>query len=175
MKKFFKNFFLLSVTLILLAGCGYRFSPGGENISPEVRTIFIETLGNNTSEANVENIFRNALIIRFQTSSRFTLAESAGQADARLRGAISTLYTGHLSYSSADIAREDRVTAVLDLVFETRDKKEVIWSNKNFSWYADYLVDQNNPGSSDLNRKAALQKLATDSADRIFRAIMSGF
>ena len=174
MKIKFKNILLISLTVLLLAGCGYRFGPGGENISPEIRTIFIDPLGNNTSEANVENFFRNALIVRFQTSPRFKLAESASQADARLRGAISTLSTGHLSYSSADIAREDRVTAVLDLVFETRDK-EVIWSNKNFSWYTDYLVDQNNPGSSDLNRKAALQKLAADSADRIFRAIMSGF
>ncbi len=173
-KKNLKKVLLILGTFILLAGCGYHFSPGGENIDPAVQTIFIENFVNQTQEANAESTFRNAMIVRFQATSRFKLVDNRDQADAVLRATILSLSSAHLSYSSTNIAREDRLTVVLDAAFETKNK-DIIWSNRAFSWYADFLIDQNNPGLTDANRRAALQKLATDTADRVFRAIMSGF
>ena len=168
----------IALILILLIGpllsCGYRFSPGGENIDPAIQRIYIDNLGNRTSEANIESIFRNSLIDQFRHSSRFKLAESRDQADAILRGSIVSLTTSHLSYTSTNVAREDRVTAILEATFEARSK-EIIWQNNGFSWYADYLLDPANPGLTDANRRVAIQKLANETGDRIYRAIMSGF
>lgn len=171
-----KTFWLgwLIVWISALLSCGYGFSPGGEHIDPGIQRIYIDNFTNNTPEANVENIFRNAFIDRFRTTARFKLAENREQADAILKATIVNLSTSHLSYFSTNIAREDRVTVVMDATFETKSR-DILWSNRNFSWYADYLLDQNNTGTTEANRKAALSKLATDAADRMYRAIMSGF
>ena len=174
MKKTLASCLILVSAFCLLLSCGYRFSPGGEHIDPGVRKIYVDNLFNNTSEANVENIFRSALIERFQATSRFKLADNRDQADAILKGGITKLYTNHLSYSSTDVAREDRAYATLDLTFETSGKV-VIWSNHSYSWYADYLLEQGNPAITDLNRRTAIQKLATDMAERVYRAVMSDF
>ncbi len=164
---------LVSVLLILLS-CGYRFSPGGEQISPAIQNIYVDNFGNNTSEANAENQFRSAFIDRFRSTSRFKLIESYAQADAVLKGTIVNLVSSHLSYTSTNVAREDRVVVVLNLIFETRNK-EIIWANNAFSWYADYLVDPNNPTVTENNRRVAIQNLARDTSDKAYRAIMSGF
>lgn len=161
--------------VVLLAGCGYRFSPGGEHIDKSIRTVYVETFGNRTSEANVENTFRNSFIDQFRKSSRFRVAESSEDADALVKGSINSLSSSHLSYTSADVAKEDRITAVMDLVFEERVSRKIIWSNTSFSWYGDYTVSSTNPATTDANKRAALSKLADDFADRAFRMMMSGF
>ncbi len=167
---------VLCMLLALSAfSCGYRFSPGGENIDKSIRNIYVDNFANRTPEAGLENTIRNSLVDQFRKSSRFKLAESKEQADAVLRGSLNNLSTTHLSYSKADVAKEDRATIVLEVVFEKRANKEIIWSNSSFSWYRDFAIDQTNPITTDNNRRAALQLLSDDAADRVYRSIMSGF
>jgi hypothetical protein len=163
------------MAVILLVGCGYRFSPGGEHIDEGIRTVYVDTFANRTSEANVENVFRNSFIDQFRKSSRFRVTGTREEADAIVRGSINGLSSSHLSYTSADVAREDRVTAVMELVFEERVSRKIIWSNQAFSWYGDYRVDSANPMNTETNKGNALSKLADDLADRAFRLMMSGF
>lgn len=163
------------VAIVLLAGCGYHFSPGGEHIDKSIRTVYVETFANKTTEANVENSFRNAFIDQFRKSSRFKIAERLEDADAVVRGSINNISSAHLSYATTDVAKEDRVTAVMELLFEERESRKVIWSNQAFSWYSDYSVSSTNPSLTDTNKKSALDKLAIDLADRAYRLMMSGF
>jgi len=174
MKQEWHVYFLI-LLLVLLAGCGYRFSPGGEHIDKDIRTVYVDNFANRTSEANVENVFRNSFIDQFRKSSRFKIAESKETADAVVRGNINALSSSHLSYSAVDVAKEDRATAVMELIFEERVSKKIIWSNMAFSWYADYAVSSANPATTDANKRVALDKLATDFADRAYRLMMSGF
>lgn len=165
---------VLVLLISVVVSCGYGFSPGGEHIDPGIQSVFVDNFVNNTPEANAETTFRSAFISRFQTSPRFKQAPSKELADAVLKAGIAGLTSTHLSYYSTNIAREDRLTVVMDVTFETKSG-EVIWSNRSFSWYADYLLDQNNVAVTEANRRAALVKLATEMADRAYRAIMSGF
>jgi hypothetical protein len=166
---------LLAVTAVLLVGCGYRFSPGGEHIDKDIRTVYVDNFANRTSEANVENIFRNSFIDQFRKTSRFRVAETREEADAVVKGSINNLSSSHLSYTSVDVAKEDRMTAVMELVFEERVSRKIIWSNQAFSWYGDYSVSSTNPSTTEANKRSALSKLADDFADRAFRMMMSGF
>ncbi len=169
------SFVTLLISISFLASCGYRFSPGGEHIDKGIQTVYVETFENRTSEANVENIFRNSFIDQFRKTSRFKVAETREGADAVVRGSINNLSSSHLSYTSADVAKEDRMTAVMDLVFEERVSRKIIWSNTAFSWYGDYSVSATNPATTEANKRSALSKLADDFADRAFRMMMSGF
>ncbi len=169
------SFVTLLISISFLASCGYRFSPGGEHIDKGIQTVYVETFENRTSEANVENTFRNSFIDQFRKTSRFRVAETREGADAVVRGSINNLSSSHLSYTSADVAKEDRMTAVMDLVFEERVSRKIIWSNTAFSWYGDYSVSATNPATTESNKRSALSKLADDFADRAFRMMMSGF
>ncbi|MGE5855716.1 MAG: hypothetical protein ACM34C_04050, partial [Syntrophaceae bacterium] len=71
-------FMLISVTI---AGCGYRFSPGGEWIDKSLQTVFVDNIANTTSEPFVEIYLRNGLEDQFRKSSRFRLTASKDAAD----------------------------------------------------------------------------------------------
>jgi len=158
---------------ILVLGCGYRFSPGGEHIDKNIRKIFVDNFSNRTSEANIENTFRSAFIDQFAISRRFTLVDSREKADAIFRGRIDSLTTSPLSYQKSNIAAEERLTATMELVFEVQDTKKIIWTDKNFSGTQDYSAPD--LSTKETRRKDALIKLSNDTAERAYRLMMSGF
>lgn len=159
----------------LAYGCGYHFSPAGEHIDKSIQTVFVDNFSNNTSEANIENYFRNSFIDQFRRGSRFKLVNRKDLADAVFRGSINSLVTPHLAYSETRLAKENRVVVNIEVMFEERESKEIIWANKNLSESEDYIVDESNPNATATNRKEALQKLAGDVAKKTYRYIMSGF
>ena len=159
--------------MILLTACGYRFSPGGEHIDKGVKTVFIEPFANRTSEANIENAFRAAFIDWISRGGRFKVSDRLDEADAVWTGSINTLITSVLSYRTTNVAAEERMTVVMELKFEERESKKEIWTDKTFSAYQDYpITDALNTESA---RKNALSKLSVYTAERAYRAMMSGF
>ena len=167
---------LLLVSLILItAGCGYRFSPGGEWIDSGIRTVFIDNLVNSTSEPYVEIYLRSGFEDQFRKSSRFRLANSRETADAILKGTLSALSTSYVAYDRYDKATESRAIMVLNLAFEERRTGKKLWSVANFTGNESYRVDQANPNATSTNKQAALQKLSGDMAEKAYRNLMSGF
>ena len=159
--------------VFLLAGCGYRFEGSGETIYPAIRTVFVDVFANRTSEAYAENIFRTAFINRFVQDGRFKLAPSRGEADAVLRGTVKNLLTYPLAYQPSGFSAQNRLTITLELFFEERQSGRILWSNNAFSGVGDYPVTT--VGETETSRKNALIKLATDTAERASRLIISGF
>ncbi|HOG17508.1 MAG: hypothetical protein A4E73_03928 [Syntrophaceae bacterium PtaU1.Bin231] len=166
----------LAVLLLLnCAGCGYRFSPGGENLPPEIRTVFVDIFDNKTSEANFENQVRSAFIDQIIRGTRFKLADSKEAADAVLRGSIEGLSSSPLSYRATNLAAEERLTAVLNITLEDRNTGKAVWTGSGLSGTADYMVDAANPTVTQTNRRNNLSKLANDTAEKAYRLMMSGF
>jgi hypothetical protein len=161
------------ILVFLLAGCGYRFSGGGESINPAIRTVFVDLFTNRTSEAYADTIFRSAFISRFVQEGRFRLAGSRAEADAICRGTIKMLQVSPLAYKAGNLSAEDRLTIVLEISFEERESGRRIWSDSAFTGVGDYPVTT--VGSTETSRKNALIKLANDTAERAYRLIMSGF
>lgn len=159
--------------LLVLGGCGYHFAGGGDAIDPAIRTVFVETFVNRTSEAQAANFFQSAFASQFVQGGRFRLAASRGEADAVCRGTVLSLQTSSLSYRASNLAAEERMTVTLELVFEEVGSGRVLWSNASFSGTGDYPVAS--VGATEASRRNALVKLATDTAERAYRLMMSGF
>jgi hypothetical protein len=139
---------------LLLAGCGYRFSGGGESIHPAIRTVFVDVFSNRTSEAYADSIFRAAFISRFVQDGRFTLAGSRAEADAICRGTVKMLQVFPLSYKAGDLSAEERLAITMDLSFEERESGRTIWSDGAFTGTGDYPVTT--VGVTETSRKNAL-------------------
>jgi outer membrane lipopolysaccharide assembly protein LptE/RlpB len=164
---------VLFAMLLVWGGCGYHFSPGGEYIDPDVRKVFIEPFANRTSQANLEDTVRLAITDWFVRGQRFKIVDSEAQADAIFRGAVKNLTTTPLSYKTTNVAAEERMILSLELSFEDRRTKKVIWKNGDFSGYQDYPVAS--LSDTETARKNALAKLSRDTAERAYRMMMSGF
>jgi outer membrane lipopolysaccharide assembly protein LptE/RlpB len=171
--KSISRIIILLAMFLISSGCGYHFSPGGEYIDPDVRKVFIEPFGNQTSQANLEDTVRLAITDWFVRGQRFKIVDTQDQADALFKGAVKSLTTTPLSYRGTNVAAEERMTLTLDLSFEDRRTKKVIWKNGDFSGTQDYTVA--NVNETETARKNALTKLSRDTAERAYRMMMSGF
>lgn len=167
------RFIILTTMFLVLAACGYHFSPGGEYIDPDVRKVFIEPFANRTSQANLEDTIRLAITDWFVRGRRFQIVDNEAQADAIFRGTVKSLTTAPLSSRTTNLAAEERMTLTLELSFEDRRTKKVIWKDANFSGTQDYPVAS--LSNTETARKNALTKLSRDTAERAYRMMMSGF
>jgi hypothetical protein len=162
---------LLSVFLV--AGCGYRFSPGGEYIDKKIRTVFVDNFTNKTSEANVENAVRASFIDQFIKGGRFALVDARAKGDAVFKGSVNSVVTSPLSYQKTGLASGERLSVRMEFIFEEQDTHKLIWNNKNFTAIQDYSFTDLN--SRNTNRGNALIKLSNDAAEKAYRLMMSDF
>ena len=164
------------VAVLLLAGCGYHFvggSGGGETFYPHLKTIYVETFANRTSEANAENIFRSAFNSEMVQRGRFKLVSRPEEADSIFRGTIVALVANPLAYKPTNLSAEDRLTIILDLSFVENSSGNVLWANNAFTMTGDYAVTS--VGVTETSRRTALTKLASDVAGKAYRAMISNF
>jgi frataxin-like iron-binding protein CyaY len=166
---------LLFSLIIAVAGCGYRFSAGGEWIDSRFQTVHVDNIVNTTSEPFIEIYLRNGLEDQFRKSSRFRLAGSKETADLILQGTINALTVPPVAYDRFDKAQEGRAVMTVNLLFEEREARKKIWAVSNFSGNETYRIDQANTSATSASKTAALQKLSNDMAEKAFRNLMSGF
>jgi hypothetical protein len=163
------------MVLFLFMGCGYHFTPTGENIGRDVKTVYVAVFTNGTSEANIESVFRNAFIDQFIKGRRFRVVKDEDGADALLKGDIKNLVISHLAYRGDNIALEKRITVTLSLTLEEKNANKTIWHEENFSQWGDYALDGNSLIAGQDSQKNALVKLANDAAERAYRMMVSDF
>jgi hypothetical protein len=165
---------IICFSAALLFGCGYSFVPKGENIDNRIQKVYVESFENRTAQAGIENYVRTAFINQFIQNSRLKIVESAESADAIVKGKILNLNTSPLSYGSNSLVVEERATIILELTFQENESGKIIWSSKNITGTVDYTL------SADINsipaiKKQAFIELATDTAEKAFNLMMSGF
>ena len=163
------------LSLFLFIGCGYRFTPTGENIGRDVKKVYVAVFTNGTSEANIESVFRNAFIDQFIKGQRFKVVRDESEADALLKGDIKNLILFHLAYRGDNFALENRITVTIALTLEDKNGKKVLWREENFSQWGDFALDGSSLMASQESQKNALVKLANDTADRAYRMMVSDF
>jgi hypothetical protein len=169
----FKRGALFFFALWILAGCGYHFSGAGGAGLPQLQTFFVDVFVNKTNEAYAGNIFRNAFTSRFVQEGRFKLAKSSEEADLVCHGTINSILTSPLSYNTANLAAEERITARLEIICEERETGHIIWENRDLTGTGDYTFA--GAALAEKNRKNALLKLASDMAERAYPLMMSDF
>jgi len=160
--------------ILLLVGCGYSFSGTIKSAYPAIQTVYVESFANRTSEANADNLFRSAFISEIVQRGHFKLVSSRGEAGAVFRGTILNLQAAPLAYKTGtSFSAEDRLTVTLELFFEETASGKTLWSNSAYTGTVDYPVGA--VGAAETSRRNALTKLAADSAEKVYRLMMSDF
>ena len=95
----FSVFFLL-VSLFLCTGCGYRIG-ARELMHPQIRTIAVGEIKNDTLEKLAASVMRQQLCERFQFDGALTL-KNPGQSDCILYGKITSVTNRTIREDSMD-------------------------------------------------------------------------
>ena len=167
------NIRIILFLLIFFSACGYRFSGGG-NFPAGIKSVFVSTLENRTSETGAENTFTNDLIYEVTRGKKVVLT-TKDRADARLSGIIQSMSIETISrrdaHSSASLER--RVTITVDLQLTDPDDR-VIWSAKGASANEDYDVMPDKM-ATEKNRRDAISALSKRLAEKLYARITDDF
>lgn len=136
------HLFFLSLFLVLLSGCTGGYSFTGASISPDVKTISIQTFPNNASlvQPQLSQLLSDGLRNKFRTQTSLTLVDFDG--DLNIRGEITNYSTSPVAIQGNDQAAMNRLTIMIRVRFvNTKDPKANF--DQSFSRYADYNSSQN--------------------------------
>ncbi len=164
---------MLLPAMLFFAGCGYRFSGGGE-MPGGVKRIAIEMFQNRSGESGIESIITNDVINEF---SRNPMVEVTGreEADAVLTGVIRSARTRSLSRRAAYDTAEREIILSVDVRLATPDGEE-LWSARGIEASGDYTVaDDSDRIRTEQNKKSAVADLAGRLAQRIFYQMTDQF
>jgi outer membrane lipopolysaccharide assembly protein LptE/RlpB len=164
--------FILCVCL-LCSGCGYHRARSDNPLLAGLGTIAIPYFKNKTFEPEAEKIFTYAFVNEFIESRRLRVV-GEHEADLVLRGTVKKLIEDTIAYNRDDKALEYRMDVVVDIQVERRASGEVVWKRKNFRHSEEFPVGDDIV-LSEASKRAALQKLAADLAERVHDSIIQGF
>lgn len=158
---------LLCVCMVF-AACYYSTSQGSR--SGDIRNIVIPLFENTTVEASIQETLTDTVIERFLINGEYRIVDMR-QADAAIIGVITDVQEESVAFSEGTTAREVRLWIVVDVRFETVDKKEVIWEERQLRTFGDYAIDT----GTETDREPAIETAIDKMAEEILNQSISGW
>lgn len=169
-----RNFIHISVfCLFLFSGCGYHLAGTVSSLPSDVKKIAIPLFSNKTLRPDIENQFTSALLDEFVKGRKVEVVAEK-DADAVVRGVITSFETAPISFTKGDVVQEYRVTVRLEVSLVRKTDESVLWKDKNISYFTEYKNDPD-VAISEANRDAAVRKIAVDVARQLYSNILEGF
>jgi hypothetical protein len=169
-----RNFWLLIIVAFSASACGYGFSGQGE--FPEgVQHIFIEVFDNRTSKAGIERIVTNQVIFEFTRQRQNSLVDSPANADAILRGTITTIRTQTVARVGTEVASQREVVMIVDLSLVRQNGGQILWAAKGVRDRQVYDVAQQSQIVTNQNETDAIAVLSERISERIFNQLTNDF
>jgi len=151
--------------LLLIAGCGYRFTADQGTRLAAGQTVWVPFLKNSTVYPNASVVLKRALFEQFSALRGITPAVSEETGDLWLEGSVTGYSTVVVSYSAGDTAKEYRLTLSADISVRRKgDSSDAVplWKGSLSAWQdfpvATSIELQRN--SEDAALAAAARKLA---------------
>jgi hypothetical protein len=128
---------VVGVALALAAGCGYRFAGGGRVFAPELRTIGVRTLANETREVGVEKRLAMAIEREFVLRGPLRVAKP-DEGDLVLSGTVKTAEDRPVAFNREDEVLIYQTVLALDLDLRRRDTGKLVWQVRGLRVADDY-------------------------------------
>jgi len=152
----------------LLAGAGCAYTTSTASIPPHLKTLAVPQFENATTEYNLEHEITDAVIDRFVKDNHLKIV-SERDANAVLRGRITTYKNSVFGFSAVQRAQEYRVTIGVSVVLKDLVKNREIFNEPDLVKFSNYYVT-NVPGDSARTeidgRRAAIAKIADEILSR---------
>ena len=170
---------LLALAAILCTGCGYTLAGRATNLPEDVRSIYVETLANETARPQVEQILTQAISEELVTRRRFSVVNSAGDADAVLSGKVLSFGVRPLTFDQDGLATNYEIAITADMKFarytvSDQEEGEVLWSNSRYVFRQDYPLEEDNVPYFD-RENIAIEETSIRFAETMVTDLLEGF
>ena len=153
LRSMIRQFYIIFLLMIGLAGCGvYSFT--GANISPEIKTISIQTFYDEigTGPPNLSQLFTEKIRDYYQQNTSLSIVSNEG--DLQLEGNIvgyrltpmAPRASGSQNFENTDIAALQRLTITVKVTYLNTQDDSYDFESQSFSFYQDY-----DPEKQDFN------------------------
>ncbi|MFQ5736948.1 MAG: LPS assembly lipoprotein LptE [Thermodesulfobacteriota bacterium] len=159
---------LLAAFALMAHGCGYSVAGKGGRMPGGITEMAVPVFVNDTMKPDIEGAVTSAFVNEMVNTVNITSG-----ADAVMRGVIKSYSLKPVSFTKSDVNIEYRLTVSISLSI-TRDGK-VVWEDENISDYEDFTVDTSDVVATRDAERAALEKLARDTARSVKESILSRF
>lgn len=167
---------LLLTCAILLPSqlsCGYRIASRNRTI-PDIQTISILPLRNETTTFEVEQILTRSLVQAFVERTGFRVVNDAAAADAVLRGTVSNLTATPVTFGQETFGSTFVVTLNASVELEDRRNGKLLFKNDHYVFREQYVINIDVKNFfSELN--PALERIARDFASSVVTTILEGY
>ncbi|RLJ04051.1 MAG: hypothetical protein DRP14_04035 [Candidatus Aenigmatarchaeota archaeon] len=169
-----KSKILIFLVVVILSGCGYTT---GSLIPSHIKTIYVETFTNKTSEPGIEIEVTDAIKDRFLTDGALKIANSREEADSILKGEIIDYRREPLSYTSDNEVAEYRLVLTVNLTYYDLVKDEIMWEEEDFEADSEFYttMQQQRFGSTNLDEEKLIENVARELAREIVNRTIEGW
>lgn len=151
--------------VLLLAGCGYRFTADSGTRLTSGQTVWVAYFQNSTVYPNASVVLKRALFDQFVTLRGILPAATPDDGDLLVEGTLTGYGAGAVSYAATDVAKEYRLTITAAVTVRRKGETKgarPLWKGTVSAWQ-DYPVSasiESQRSSEDAALVAASRKLA---------------
>ena len=127
------------LSLALSCGCGYSLAGRGSFLPEDIRVIAIPAFESTARPAVAEKM-RNAVVDEFNGRGRYRVVDSENEADAVLRGTITSFLVTPLNFGSEDFADRSQIVVAASATLKRARSGELLYENVAFSFRGEFEV-----------------------------------
>ncbi len=166
---------LAACSILLTVACGYQVAGTATRLPPDIKTIAIPEFANKSTRFRIEQKVSAAVTREFIDRTSFRVTPDAAGADAELKGTISSVRSGVLTFdpnTGRATTFQIQVTASVQLI--DLHTKKVVFSNPNYIFREEYQVSQSATALYEES-EPALNRLSRDFAHTLVTDIVENF
>ena len=172
-RPLFLTSLLLGLAAVFLAGCGYRLA-SRNRLAPQLRTLAVVPLENETATFQVEQIFTRSLIHAFVERSPYRLVPEPSHADAVFSGVIFSTTANPVIFRQRAFGSTFLVTLQARVRLQDRRDGRVLYQNDQYLFREQYVINVDVRNFfSELN--PALERVARDFSSSVVTTLLEGF
>jgi len=165
----------ISLTAMLLSGCGYHVASHSNSLPQNVHVIAVTALENKTTGYRIEQKLTSATVHEFLARTQYKIVSNAADGDAVLRGKVVSVEAVPLLFDTqTGRATTMLVTVKCEVSLTESATDKVLYHNENFVFRNEYEISTDVPSFFE-EQDPALDRVAQDFARKLVAAVIENY
>ena len=158
---------IVLIAALLLGGCGYHIAGRGARLPGGVTEMRVPVFSNETAKPDIEGPMTEAFVAEMVNTVRVSY-----RSDIVMTGVITGYDLKPVSFTGSDVNIEYRLTITLSV--DIKRGEDVLWKDENITDYEDFPVNTLDVAATEDAERAAMKKLARDTARLVKERMLTG-
>lgn len=167
------RFLILSFNFLIFS-CGYHLVGTSSSLPENIKSIYVPTFKNNTSQPEVEERLTDAVAKEISQRGVLKLAKSKEEADGILLGEINQFDLVPVNLDKDGRALEYQIVVGLKVSLKSIDEVKIYFENDSFRFYERYPIDITSTDYFDKLYEV-VDDMSSKFAESLVTTLMEGF